>query len=100
MRRQAARRLRGLATDGLHLFTRSGNAIFILGAFAVGLDLLESSLFPTLTLLLDKTVSFPFLPSINDIAHGGSGAKEVGVICVDIGTLDGDERFDIVGCRA
>ena len=87
-----------LAGDDVGLLV--GGIFAFLGSFAVGTQLLEAALFSAVALFLDDALAFAVLLGTNDVAHGGSGAEEVGVVGVDIGSLDGDERLDVCGSRA
>ena len=58
-------------------------------------DFLHALLFPAFPLFLDETLALTFLFGTDDVAHGSSGAEEVGVVCVDVRSLDRNERLNI-----
>jgi hypothetical protein len=73
--------------------------IIFLKRLAISSELLQAPPLSPLTLFLNQALALAFLLCIHYIAHGRSGAKEVGVVGVDVGSLDGDERLDIRGGR-
>lgn|SRR5699024_2255046 len=62
--------------------------------------LLKTSLLAALALLLNQSLALPLLLSAYDVAHGSSSAQEVGMVGVDVGALNGDQRLHIRGARA
>lgn len=64
---------------------------------AVGANLLQALALPPLALFLNQLLALALLLGVDDIAHGSRGAEKVGVVCVDIGTLDRNQRLNVGG---
>jgi hypothetical protein len=88
-------------TRRLQLVCNGGHRIIVFcRRLAVRTKLLHPPALSSLTLLLEQTLSLPFLLVGDHVTHSGSGTEEVRVVGVDVGTLNRDKRLHILRCRA
>lgn len=89
----------GVVALGVSLFNSSA-AILTIFNLAIGAEFLEALALATFTLFLDQTLALTLLLGADHVAHGSSSTEEVGVVGVDVGALDRDERLNIRRGRA